>query len=149
MKSNLTQKGYYRNTSKIITSRLGGGIDINFSTTKNTWNKKFSFFNTNLNMNNQNSKKKIKFNGFYFKNIDSYNLLSNSSSKNLKKNFICNNLSTKNNNKNNNNQKLNNRIKHYQYINYKNKNPLKYKNMNNKKSCSLSNSNSIFNNFHK
>ena len=66
-------------------------------------------------MNNQNSKKKIKFNGFYFKNIDSYNLLSNSSSKNLKKNFICNNLSTKNNNKNNNYQKLNNRIKHYQY----------------------------------
>ena len=148
MKSNLTQKGYYKNISKIITSRLGGGFDINFATTKNTWNKKFSFFNTNLNMNNQNSKKKIKFNDFYFKNIDSYNLLSNSSSKNLKKNFICNNLSTKNNNKNNNNQKLNNRIKHYQYINYKNKNPLKYKNMNNKKSCSLSNSNSIFNNFH-
>ena len=148
MKSNLTQKGYFRNTSKIISSRLGGGLGTNYATTKSTRNNKFSSFYTNLNNNNQNSKKKIKFNGFYSKNIDSYNLLSNSSSKNLKKNFISNNNSSKNNNKINNSKKLNNRIKHYQYINYKNKNPLKNKNIKNKQSCSLSNSNSIFNNFH-
>jgi hypothetical protein len=134
MKSNLTQK-IYRNTSKSISSRIGLG---NIMTSKNNNKNKFSSFNTNL---NQNSKKKLKFNGIYFKNTNE-NFLSTSSSRNLKKNFICSYQSNKNN------QKLNNRIRHYQYITYKNKNQLKQKNSKHKQSCSLSNSNSIFNNFH-
>ena len=134
MKSNLTQKAY-RTNSKSISSRLGPS---NFATTKNNKNK-LSSFNINL---NQNSKKKLKFNGIYYKNINDNNLLSTSSSRNLKKNFICNYQSNKNN------QKLNNRIRHYQYITYKNKNQLKQKSCKHKQSCSLSNSNSIFNNFH-
>ena len=134
MKSNLTQK-IYRNTSKSISSRIGLG---NIMTSKNNNKNKFSSFNTNL---NQNSKKKLKFNGIYFKNTNE-NFLSTSSSRNLKKNFICSYQTNKNN------QKLNNRIRHYQYITLKNKNQLKQKNSKHKQSCSLSNSNSIFNNFH-
>ena len=134
MKSNLTQK-IYRNTSKSISSKIGLG---NIITSKNNNKNKFSSFNTNL---NQNTKKKLKFNGIYFKNTNE-NFLSTSSSRNLKKNFICSYQSNKNN------QKLNNRIRHYQYITYKNKNQLKQKNSKHKQSCSLSNSNSIFNNFH-
>ena len=134
MKSNLTQK-IYRNTSKSISSRIGLG---NIMTSKNNNKNKFSSFNTNL---NQNSKKKLKFNGIYFKNTNE-NFLSTSSSRNLKKNFICSYQTNKNN------QKLNNRIRHYQYITYKSKNQLKQKTSKHKQSCSLSNSNSIFNNFH-
>ena len=147
MKSNLTQKSHYRNTSKIISSRLGE----NLITTKNA-NNKFSSFNTNLIIDNQNNKKKIKFNGLYSRNIDNY-LLSTSSSRNLKNIFMYSYHSNKNLNNNNifinNSKKANNRIKHYQYINYKNKTQLK-NNSNNKhkQSYSLSNSNSIFNNFH-
>jgi len=136
MKSNLTQK-IYRNTSKSISSRIGLGNIITSKNNNNNKNK-FASFNTNL---NQNSKKKLKFNGIYFKNTND-NFLSTSSSRNLKKNFICSYQSNKNN------QKLNNRIRHYQYITYKNKNQLKQKNSKHKQSCSLSNSNSIFNNFH-
>ena len=136
MKSNLTQK-IYRNTSKSISSRIGLGNIITSKNNNNNKNK-FASFNTNL---NQNSKKKLKFNGIYFKNTNE-NFLSTSSSRNLKKNFICSYQSNKNN------QKLNNRIRHYQYITYKNKNQLKQKNSKHKQSCSLSNSNSIFNNFH-
>ena len=133
MKSNLTQK-IYRNTSKSISSKIGLGNIMTSKTNKN----KFASFNTNL---NQNSKKKLKFNGIYFKNTNE-NFLSTSSSRNLKKNFICSYQNNKNN------QKLNNRIRHYQYITYNNKNQIKQKNSKHKQSCSLSNSNSIFNNFH-
>ena len=136
IKSNLTQK-IYRNTSKSISSRIGLGNIITSKNNNNNKNK-FASFNTNL---NQNNKKKLKFNGIYFKNTNE-NFLSTSSSRNLKKNFICSYQSNKNN------QKLNNRIRHYQYITYKNKNQLKQKNSKHKQSCSLSNSNSIFNNFH-
>ena len=150
MKSNKTQKGHYRNTSKLISSRLGG----NLITNKNA-NSKFSSFNTNLIIDNQNNKNKIKFNGLYSRNIDNY-LLSTSSSRNLKNIFMYSYHSNKNLNNNNaninanNNKKTNNRIKHYQYINYKNKTQLKNNNSTNKhkQSYSLSNSNSIFNNFH-
>ena len=134
MKSNLTQKGHYRNTSKSISTRLGP----NFPTSKNNI-KKFSSFNTNLNADNQN-KNKVKCTGIYFRNIDN-NLLSTSSSR--KKNFIYSYNSNKISNKN-----QNNRIRHYQYITYKNKIQLKHKNNKHKQSYSLSNSNSIFNNFH-
>ena len=134
MKSNLTQKGYYRNTSKSISSRLGA----NFPKSKNNI-KKFSSFNTNLNIDSQN-KNKIKYTGINFKNIDS-NLLSTSSSR--KNNYIYSYHSNKNCSK-----KSNNRIKHYQYITYKNKIQLKKQNNKYRQSYSLSNSNSIFNNFH-
>ena len=159
MKSSLTQRGNYKHISKSISSRLGGGGDVysNFPTTKNTSRgKKLSSLNTNLNIINQNSKKIIKFNGLCFRNNDSNNLLHNSnmSSKNLKKNAIyCfpsnKNIGTGNGNiislGNNNNKKINKRIKHYQYINYKNQ---KYRNKKSKQNNSLSNPNSIFNDFH-
>ena len=135
MKSNLTQKHCYRNTSKSISTRLGA----NFQTSKNNI-KKFSSFHTNLNLDSQN-KKMIKYTAINFKNIDS-NLLSTSNSR--KKNFIYSYHS----NKSNCNKKSNNRIKHYQYITYKNKIQLKNKTNRRKQSYSLSNSNSIFNNFH-
>ena len=147
MKSNLTQRGYNRNTSKSISSRIGG-IGRNFVITKN--NKKLSPYNTNVNINanNQNTKKK-QFNGLKSKNINNV-ILSISSSRNLKKNSYENTQLNKNNN--HNNQRNNtNRIKHYQYISYKNKNQYKHKNNYKnkyKQNSSTTNSNSIFNNYH-
>ena len=124
MKSSLTQKIYYRNSSKLITSKLGGkGKNLVISS---NINKKLSSINTNVNINNQNSQKKRKFNGIKSRNIDNI-ILSLSISRNLKKSsYEITHL-----NKNNNNQRLTNRIKHYQYINYKNKYQIKSKNNNN------------------
>ena len=148
MKSNLTQKGYYRNS----TSKLDG-VGKNLVILKNN-NNKLSSFNTNVNINSHNShsKKKKKLKVIKSRNIDTI-ILSISSSRNLKKNsFEVTNL---NKNTKTNNQRLSNRIQHYKYINYKNLNQLKSKNKSNSNnkykqnnSTSKSNSNSIFNNFH-
>ena len=123
IKNNLTQRGHYKHISKSISSRIGGYIGTNNLPQKNTTkNKKFSSLNTNSNLfiqNNQNSKQTLKINGLYHRTNDSNNLLSNSSSRNLKNNVIYS-LHTNNNNNiinsSNNNQKLNKRIKYYHYL---------------------------------
>ena len=148
MKNNLTQRGYYRNPSRSISSRLGG-VGRNLALTKRTDKKLLSYnIKTNLNINNQKSKPK-NFNGVKSRNGDSV-ILSISSSRNLKKNSYEISYLNKKNNTNTNNKINNNRIKHYQFIKNKNKNLLKYKkNYNNYKQNSLTtNSDSILNNYH-
>ena len=138
---NLTQKNYHKKFSKITT-----GIGINFATTKNN-KKKISSLNTNLNIKNQNNNNKnLKLNGINYRNIDN-NLLSTSNSKN-KKSSIISNYHPNINNNTNNSKKIINRINHYQYINYKNKIQARHKINKHKQSYSISNSKSIFNNFH-
>ena len=129
-----------RKNSKSILTRLNIG---NF-TTNRTNKSKYSTFNKNL---RHKKKKKSLYTGFYFKNMSNN---SSNTSRNLKQNFMSSFQS--NNINSNNNQKINNKIKHYQYMTFKNKSINKHKIQNkiyrHKQNCSLSNSNSIYNNFH-
>ena len=134
-----------RKNSKSILTRLNiGNYPIN-----KTSKGKYSTFNKNL---RHKKRKKAIYTGFYFKNMSNN---SSNNSRNLKQNFIysfhSNNINNNTNNTNNN-QRINNKIKHYQYMTFKNKTLNKHKIQNkiykNKQNCSLSNSNSIYNNFH-
>ena len=131
-----------KNNSKSILTRLNIG---NFGSNKSN-KSKYSTFNKNI-INKK--RKKATNTGYYFKNMSNN---SSNSSRNLKKNFIYSFHSNNNNNNNNNNQKINNKIRNYQYMSFKNKSINKHKMQNkiykNKQNWSLSNSNSIYNNFH-
>ena len=130
-----------KNNSKSILTRLNMG-SLGY---KKSNKSKYSTFNKNII--NKKRKKSI-YTGYYFKNMSNN---SSSSSRNLKKNFICS-FHSNNNNNNNNNPKVNNKIKNYQYMTFKNKTINKHKIQNkiykSKQNWSLSNSNSIYNNFH-
>ena len=128
-----------KNNSKSILTRLNFG---NLATNK-IKKSKYTTFNKNLV-----SKKKGKsiYTGYYFKNM-SNNSLNNSRS--FKKTFV-NGFHT--NNLSNNFQKSNIKIKQYQNMTTKNKtlskNRIQNKIYRHKQNSSLSNSNSIYNNFH-
>ena len=132
-----------KNNSKSILTRLNMG-SLGY---KKSNKSKYSTFNKNII--NKKRKKSI-YTGYYFKNMSNN---SSSSSRNLKKNFIYSFHSNNNNiNSNNNNPKVNNKIKNYQYMTFKSKASNKHKMQNkickSKQNWSLSNSNSIYNNFH-
>ena len=128
-----------KNNSKSILTRLNFG---NLATNK-IKKSKYTTFNKNLV-----SKKKGKsiYTGYYFKNM-SNNSLNNSRS--FKKTFV-NGFHT--NNLSNNFPKSNIKIKQYQNMTTKNKtlskNRIQNKIYRHKQNSSLSNSNSIYNNFH-
>ena len=127
-----------KNNSKSILTRLNKGNFVSSKSNKNT----YSTFNKNI---RRAKRKKSIYTGFYFKNMSNN---SSNSSKELKANFI---LSFQSNRENNNNNKMN-KIKNYQYMTFKNKslnkNKLQNKIFKHKQNWSLSNSNSIYNNFH-
>ena len=126
-----------KNNSKSILTRLNKGNPITSKLNKNT----YSTFNKNI---RHTKRKKSIYTGIYFKNMSNN---SSNSSKELKANFI---LSFQSNRENNNNKM--NKIKNYQYMTFKNKslskNKLQNKIFKHKQKWSLSNSNSIYNNFH-
>ena len=142
IKNSKSKKGHKKrkNNSRSILTQIKMG---NFASSKLNKSK---YSNFNKNIINKKRKKSI-YTGFYFKNMSNN---SSNSSRSLKKNFIGSFHS--NNNNNNNNQKINNKIKHYQYMNFKNKatnrNKIQNKIYRHKQNWSLSNSNSIYNNFH-
>ena len=128
-----------KNNSKSILTRLNKGNFVSSKSNKNT----YSTFNKNI---RRAKRKKSIYTGFYFKNMSNN---SSNSSKELKANFI---LSFQSNRENNNNNIKMNKIKNYQYMTFKNKslnkNKLQNKIFKHKQNWSLSNSNSIYNNFH-
>ena len=128
-----------KNNSKSILTRLNFG---NLATNKI---KKSKYTNFNKNLVTKKKGKSI-YTGYYFKNM-SNNSLNNSRS--FKKTFV-NGFHT--NNLSNNFQKSNIKIKQYQNMTTKNKtlskNRIQNKIYRHKQNSSLSNSNSIYNNFH-
>ena len=131
-----------KNNSKSILFRLNLG---NFAT--NRINKsKYTTFNRNM---IAKKKKQSVYPSYYFKNMSNNSL---NSSRNFKKNIMYSFHSNNICNNNNNNPKSNNKLKNYQNMTTKNKTLSKHRIQNklyrHKQNWSLSNSNSIYNNFH-
>ena len=126
-----------KNNSRSILTRLNIG---NFGTSKSN-NNKYSTFNKNI---RYRQRKKSIYTGLYYKNMSNN---SSNGSREFKTNFI---FSIQSNREKNNNKM--NKIKNYQYMTFKNKSLNKHKIQNkifkHKQNWSLSNSNSIYNNFH-